>query len=108
MTEATLYFRDADSNAADSGALLSASCFLGVHLTGAGTCQFDFKTGDNTAKVTSIESVTFTGAFKDLCRAIAGALNSNTMTVVGDHTNGVFLSYPGGAVTAIGNVDDKS
>ena len=108
MTEATLYFKDVDTDAADSGALLPMSAFLGVHLTAAGTARFDFKVGDNSAAMTSITGVTFTGAFKDLCRAIAGALNSNTMTVVGDHENSVFLSYPGGRVTAVANIDDDS
>ena len=43
--------------------------------------------------------MSFTGTFKDACKTIAGALNSNTMTVVADEANGVYLEPFHGTVT---------
>ena len=48
----------------------------------------------------------FSGKFKDACRAIAGALNSNTMTVVADEANGIYLHYNGGEFSGVVTVDN--
>jgi hypothetical protein len=106
MKEGTLYFRDATGNAADSGVLLSSSRFKALYLTGAQEARFNFESTSNTANLTVVVGITFTGTFKDLCRGIAGALNRNTMTVVADAEKSEFFSYSGGTITGIGNVDD--
>ena len=77
IKESLLYFAE-DTTTADSGGLYSASSFLGMEVASATTCKL---------------------TFKDACRTIAGALNSNTMTVVADEANGVYLHPFFGTVT---------
>lgn len=104
INESLLYFAE-DTTAADSAALYSASSFLGMELASATTVKLTFKAATNAAAIaTAVFS--FTGKFKDACRAIAGALNSNTMTVVADETNGVYLKYNGGSFFGVVTVDN--
>tara|TARA_R110002167_G_scaffold62800_1_gene177242 strand:+ start:52 stop:372 length:321 start_codon:yes stop_codon:yes gene_type:complete len=103
--ESLLYFAE-DTGAADSGAIMPASRFLGMTLVDANTAKLTFKDPTNTAKRT-LCTVDFTaGTFKEACQAIAGSLNSNTMTVVADEVNGIYLSYSGGSFSGVVVVDD--
>ena len=104
--ESLLFFRE-DETAADTGAIMPASAFLGMGLVDANTVQLDFKATSGAAKITSVR-FDFSGQFKEACRAIAGALNSNTMTIVADEVDGVYLSYPGGTFSGEVVVDDES
>lgn len=103
--ESLLYFAE-NSTAANSGAIMPASRFLGMTLIDANTALLTFKDTTNTAKRT-LCTVDFTaGTFKEACQAIAGALNSNTMTVVADEANGIYLKYAGGSFSGVVAVDD--
>ena len=45
-------------------------------------------------------SVTFSGNFRDLARAVAGVINSNERFVtMSDAINSVYFSYPGGTLS---------
>lgn len=100
-----LYFRDAVGTT-DSGFMGESSTFLGCRLAGAGSVKFNFiERNNNVDKHTSV-TVAFTGAFKDAMQAVAGALNSDTMTVISDDVNGIHLNYPGGSF-GTASVDDQ-
>ncbi len=108
MKESLLYFDDGGTAGVDTAVCMPASSFLGVRLVDADSCKIKFRSAGHTAaKVTDI-AIDFTGDFKEATRAIAGALNSNTMTVVGDARNGVFLNYPGGSFKGTVSVDEAS
>ena len=91
---ATLYFHDAAAGA-DSASMFTAETFLGMELVDADTVKLSFKSPINTAAIDTV-TFDFSGNFKDACRAIAGALNSNTMTVFADALNDEYLGYNGG------------
>jgi len=97
--EAMLYFAE-DTTAGDSAGTYPASTFLGMELVDADTVKLSFRASINTA---AIDTVTFDfgGNFKDACRAIAGALNGNTMFVVADEANGVYMRYNGGSFSGV-------
>tara|TARA_R100000541_G_C1887586_1_gene83179 strand:+ start:69 stop:380 length:312 start_codon:yes stop_codon:yes gene_type:complete len=97
IKESLLYFAE-DTTTSDSGGLFSASSFLGMEVASASTCKLTFKAATNVAGVATVV-VSFSGTFKDACKTIAGALNSNTMTVVADEANGVYLLPFFGTVT---------
>ena len=104
MNKSLLYFAE-DETAADTGVALAADSFLAMELVDANTVILKFKATNNTAAMTTAQ-FDFSGTFKDACRAIAGALNSNTMTVVADEANGKYLSYNGGEFSGVVVVDD--
>ena len=104
IKESLLYFAE-DTTSSDSAGLYSASSFLGMEVTGATTCVLTFKAATNAAAIATV-TLTFSGNFKDACRGIAGALNSNTMTVVADEANGVYMSYNGGEFSGTVTVDN--
>ena len=92
----------------DVAACMPGSSLLGVKLVNASSCLFEFEPANNqSAKRTEI-TVSFTpGTFKQAMQAIAGALNSDTMVVVADARNNVFLEYPGGSFNGTGlDVDE--
>ena len=104
MNESLLFFAE-DETGADKGAIMPASSFLGMELVDANTVKLTFKAATNAAKVATAQ-FDFSGTFKDACRAIAGALNSNTMTIVADDRTSTYLSFAGGVCTSIHGVDD--
>ncbi len=101
IKESLLYFAE-DTTTSDSGGAYSASAFLGMEVASANTAKLTFKAATNAAAVATV-IVSFTGTFKDACKTIAGALNSNTMTVVADEANGVYL-YPFYGTVTVDNV----
>tara|TARA_Y100001973_G_C5169926_1_gene318424 strand:- start:1178 stop:1498 length:321 start_codon:yes stop_codon:yes gene_type:complete len=104
MNKSLLYFAE-DATTADSGAIMPADSFLAMELVDANTVILKFKAATNAAGIASVQ-FDFSGTFKDACRAIAGALNSNTMTVVADEANGKYLSYNGGRFSGVVTVDN--
>tara|TARA_R100001443_G_scaffold116950_1_gene139234 strand:- start:2018 stop:2338 length:321 start_codon:yes stop_codon:yes gene_type:complete len=104
MNKSLLYFAE-DATTADSGAIMPADSFLSMELASASSVVLKFKAATNAAGHASV-TIPFSGQFKDACRAIAGALNSNTMTVVADEANGVYLSYNGGTFSGAVTVDN--
>ena len=102
--EAMLYFAE-DATTTDSAGVYAASTFLGMELVDANTVKLSFRASVNTAAIDTIQ-FDFSGNFKDACRAIAGALNGNTMVVVADEANGIYLKYNGGAFSGEVTVDD--
>ena len=102
--EAMLYFAE-DTTTTDSAGMYAASTFLGMELVDANTVKLSFRASVNTAAIDTIQ-FDFSGNFKDACRAIAGALNGNTMVVVADEANGIYLKYNGGAFSGEVTVDD--
>ena len=105
--EALLYFAEDEVGAVDTAGTYPASTFLGMELVDADSVMLTFRTATNAAKMANI-TMDFSGNFKDACRAIAGALNSNTMTVVADEANGVYLNYPGGSFNGVVAMDDET
>ena len=93
--EAMLYFAE-DTTSTDSAGMYPASTFLGMELTAADRVKLTFRASINTAAIDTVE-FDFSGNFKDACRAIAGALNGNTMVVVADEANSIYLKYNGGS-----------
>ena len=104
MKEGTLFFRDSNAGV-DSGLLMPASNLLGVRLSNPNRAQFEFRATTGVAKRTNAQ-VNFSGSFEELCKAVAGALNSNTMTIVADDRTSTYLSFAGGGATSIHGVDD--
>jgi len=104
IKESLLYFAE-DTTTSDSAGLYSASSFLGMELASSSTVKLTFKAATNAAAIATV-IFTFSGKFKDACRAIAGALNSNTMTVVADEANGIYLHYNGGSFSGVVTVDN--
>tara|TARA_B100000287_G_scaffold167165_1_gene157716 strand:+ start:1530 stop:1850 length:321 start_codon:yes stop_codon:yes gene_type:complete len=93
--ESTLYFAE-DTTGADSASSYSASEFLGMEPASASSAALYFKAPTNAAAVDTV-TLNFKGRFVNACKAIAGALNSNTMTVVADEANKVYMTFEGGA-----------
>ena len=84
--------------AADVAACMPGNRLLGVKLVNASSCMFEFAPANNRSTHRTEITVSFTsGTFKQAMQAIAGALNSNTMVVVADARNNVFLEYAGGS-----------
>tara|TARA_R100000951_G_C2636967_1_gene179607 strand:- start:1151 stop:1474 length:324 start_codon:yes stop_codon:yes gene_type:complete len=104
MKEGTLYFKTAGTGT-NAALIMPASNLIGVRLSAANRAQFEFRALTGAAKRTNAQ-VNFTGSFEELCKAVAGSLNSNTMTVVADEVNSVFLAFNGGVCTSIQGVDD--
>ncbi len=97
--ETILYFADADLSNTGSGAY-KASRFMGLDQTGATAADFYFKNEDFEEAEEDKISVTFSGSFRDLARAVAGAINSNKAFVtMSDAINSVYFAYPGGALS---------
>ena len=97
--ETILYFADAALSNAGSGAY-KASRFMGLDQTGSTAADFYFKNEDFEEGAEDKISVTFSGNFRDLARAVAGVINSNERFVtMSDAINGVYFSYPGGALS---------
>jgi hypothetical protein len=97
--ETILYFADADLSDAGSGAY-KASRFMGLDQTGSTAADFYFKNEDFEEGAEDKISVTFSGNFRDLARAVAGVINSNERFVtMSDAINSVYFSYPGGALS---------
>jgi len=97
--ETILYFADADLSDTGSGAY-KASRFMGLDQTGSTGADFYFKNEDFEEGAEDKISVTFSGNFRDLARAVAGVINSNERFVtMSDAINGVYFSYPGGALS---------
>lgn len=104
MKEGTLYFKTA-ATGSNAALIMPASNLLGIRLSAENRAQFEFRALTGVAKRTNAQ-VNFTGSFEELCKAIAGSLNSNTMTVVADEVDSVFLAFNGGAFTSIEGIDD--
>lgn len=104
MKEGTLYFKTAGTGA-NAALLMPASNLLGVRMSAANRAQLEFRATNGNVKRTNAQ-VNYTGSFEELCKAISGALNSNTMTVVADEVDGVFLAFNGGVCTGIQGIDD--
>ena len=97
--ETILYFADANLANAGSGAY-KASRFMGLDQTGSGAADFYFKNEDFEEGDEDKISVTFSGNFRDLARAVAGVINSNERFVtMSDAINSVYFSYPGGVLS---------
>ena len=97
--ETILYFADADLSGGGSGAY-KASRFMGLDQTGATGADFYFKNEDFEAGEEDKISVTFSGSFRDLARAVAGVINSGERFVtMSDAINSVYFSYPGGKLS---------
>ena len=103
--EAMLYFSEDVNSGVDTAAVYPASTFLGMELVDANTVKLTFRAATNAAAISTV-TFDFSGNFKDACRAIAGALNGNTMVVVADEANGIYLKYNGGAFSGVVTVDD--
>ena len=73
---------------------------MGLDQTGSTAADFYFKNEDFEEGAEDKISVTFSGNFRDLARAVAGVINSNERFVtMSDAINGVYFSYPGGALS---------
>ena len=97
--ETILYFADADLSGGGSGAY-KASRFMGLDQTGPTGADFYFKNEDFEEGAEDKISVTFSGSFKHLARAVAGVINSGERFVtMSDAINSVYFSYPGGALS---------
>ena len=101
--EAMLYFAE-DTTAGDSAGMYPASTFLGMEVVDADTVKLSFTASINTAAVDTVQ-FDFSGNFKEACRAIAGALNGNTMVVVADEANSVYMRYNGGSFSGVVTVN---
>ena len=98
--ETILYFADADLSAGDSAGAYKASDFMGLDISGSNTARFYFKGALNSGTASDTVTCTYSGAFKDLAIAVAGAINSTKPFVaVADNINNKYLSYPGGALS---------
>ena len=107
MEDSFLVFNDGTSPGNNTCACMPASSLVGVRLVDAESCNFIFEPVNNQTGKATICLVHFTsGTFKEAMKAVSGALNSNTMVVVGDALNNVFLEYPGGTFKAGVSVDE--
>jgi len=98
MENSLLLFDEGGSQGVDTAACMPGSRLLGVKLLDSNTCYFEFAPANNRSAHRTEVKVNFTdGTFKEAMRAVAGALNSNTMVVVADARNNVFLEYAGGS-----------
>jgi hypothetical protein len=105
--ETILYFADADLSNAGSGAY-KASRFMGLDQTGATEADFYFKNEDFEVAQEDKISVTFSGNFRDLARAVAGVINSNKAFVtMSDAINSVYFTYPGGTLSGTPTVSQN-
>ena len=105
--ETILYFADADLSDTGSGAY-KASRFMGLDQTGATGADFYFKNEDFEAAEEDKISVTFSGNFRDLARAVAGVINSNKAFVtMSDAINSVYFTYPGGTLSGTPTVSQN-
>ena len=96
--ETILYFSDDDIGTGTGVGAHKASRFMGLDQVDADTVDFYFKNRDYQAGEENKVTVDFDGSFSDLARAVAGAINSKkAFVVIADSTNGVYLSFPGGA-----------
>jgi len=96
--ETILYFSDDDIGTGTGVGAYKASRFMGLDQVNATTADFYFKNQDYQAGEENIVRCTYSGAFKDLAAAVAGAINSKkSLVVIADSTNSVYLSFPGGA-----------
>ena len=103
--EAMLYFAEDASSGVDTAACYPASTFMGMELATATRVKLTFRAATGAGAISTV-AVTFSGKFADACRAIAGALNSNTMTVVADEANDIYMNYNGGEFSGVVAVDD--
>lgn len=105
--ETILYFADADLSNTGSGAY-KASRFMGLDQTGATAADFYFKNEDFEVAQEDKISVTFSGNFRDLARAVAGVINSNKAFVtMSDAINSVYFTYPGGTLSGTPTVSQN-
>ncbi len=105
--ETILYFADADLSDTGSGAY-KASRFMGLDQTGATAADFYFKNEDFEEAQEDKISVTFSGNFRDLARAVAGVINSNKAFVtMSDAINSVYFTYPGGTLSGTPTVSQN-
>ena len=105
--ETIFYFADADLSDTGSGAY-KASRFMGLDQTGATGADFYFKNEDFEAAEEDKISVTFSGNFRDLARAVAGVINSNKAFVtMSDAINSVYFTYPGGTLSGTPTVSQN-
>lgn len=73
---------------------------MGLDYTGSGAADFYFKNENFEEGAEDKISVTFSGNFRDLARAVAGVINSNERFVtMSDAINSVYFSYPGGTLS---------
>ena len=108
MENSLLLFDEGGNQGVDTGACMPGNRLLGVNLVNASSCTFQFAPANNQSTKRTEITVSFTsGTFKQAMQAIAGALNSNTMVVVADARNNVFLNYAGGSFNGAGlDVDE--
>ena len=97
--ETILYFSDDDIGTGTGTGAYKSSRFMGLDQVNATTVDFYFKNQDWEAGEENTVRCNFSGAFKDLARAVAGVINSKkAFVVMADSTNSVYFSYPGGAL----------
>ena len=93
------YYSDADLSDSGGGAF-RASRFMGLDQTGATGATVYYKNRDWEDGEENSAAITFSGNFRDLARAYAGACNSTKpYYVIADAVNSVYFSYPGGTVS---------
>ena len=98
--ETILYFADADLDAVDSAGAYKASDFMGLDISGTDTARFYFKGSTNSGTASDTVTVTYSGAFRDLAIAVAGAINSpKPFYTMADKINSTYFSYPGGTLS---------
>tara|TARA_R110000764_G_C10907076_1_gene372215 strand:+ start:100 stop:438 length:339 start_codon:yes stop_codon:yes gene_type:complete len=101
--ETILYFADGALGAVDSAGGYKASDFMGLDISGSNTARFYFKGATNVASTnggSDTITVTYSGTFKDLAIAVAGAINSKkAFYTMADDLNDVYFSYPGGTLS---------
>ena len=106
--ETILYFSDDDIGTGTGTGAYQASRFMGLDQTGATGADFYFKNEDFEAGEEDKISVTFSGSFRDLARAVAGVINSNKAFVtMSDAINSVYFSYPGGTLSGTPTVSQN-
>jgi len=99
MNETILFFSDDDIGTGTGTGSYKASRFMGIDQVNADTVDFYFKNQDYIDGEENSVRCNFSGAFKDLARAVAGVINSKkAFVVMADSTNGIYFSYPGGAL----------
>ena len=98
--ETILYFADAALGAGDSAGGYKASDFMGLDISGSNTARFYFKGALNSGTSSDTVTVTYSGTFKDLAIAVAGAINSKkAFYTMADDLNDIYFSYPGGTLS---------
>ena len=101
--ETILYFADGSLGGGNSAGGYKASDFMGLDISGSNAARFYFKGSTNVGSANGGSDtviVTYSGTFKDLAIAVAGAINSKkAFYTMADQLNNIYFNYPGGTLS---------